>query len=391
MTNIFASDFVAADDALCEALTRFEELGDARNAAWARQNLSWSAYISGRVDEAEARVLEAMATFEELGDPGGLTWSRGLLAWVRFHQGKDDEALELASVVGADAHERGEVWGEAMMVVLTGSISLWSGRPDRAIEALTRASELFEEIDDAFGALQARCNLARALCMQGDLNAGLRTLADAQADDLSAGDDGVMNFVRVTTLALAVQLGDVDMGHDALGASHRVGTDVVGGADQQVASAMHALQCGEHDAARAAIASVNEERGYVSAGRALVAAVSGDPAVAITEADHIPDVPHTYLDLTYGRIAQAIAHVRSGSVPDARAVLSVALESVDATGDRIAQALVRLADAYVAESDGRADADTARRVAEERLETLGVAADGWRAMLGDALGVAAAV
>lgn len=391
MTRIFANDFEAADEALGQALARFEELGDARNAAWARQNLSWSAYISGRVDEAEARVLEAMATFEELGDPGGLTWSRGLLAWVRFHQGKDDEALELASVVGADAHERGEVWGEAMMVVLTGSISLWSGRPDRAIEALSRASDLFDEIDDAFGALQARCNLARALCMQGDLASGLRALQEAQSEDLATTEDGVMNFVRITTLALAVQLGDVEMGHDALGDAHVVGTDTVGGADQLVASAMHALQCGERDAARSVIASAHEERGYVSAGRALVAAVTGDPAVAIAEADRIPTVPHTYLDLTYGRIAQAIAHVRSGSVPDARAVLSVALESVDGTGDRIAQALVRLADAFVAESDGRGDADTARRVAEERLATLGIAADGWRAMLGDALGVAAAV
>lgn len=396
MTRIFAGEFTAADEALEQALTRFEQLGDARNAAWARQNLSWSAYISGRVDEAEARVIEAMETFEELGDPGGLTWSRGLLAWVRFHQGRDDEALELASVVGADAHERGEVWGEAMMVVLTGAISLWSGRTEQAVETLGQAASLFDEISDSFGALQARCNLARAMAMHGDVASARRVLDDAGAEDLSSLTDDVMSFPRITALALAVQLGDVAMGHEALRRSdddmaHDVPSDVVGGPDQMVASAMHALQCGRGDVARASIDVVAEERGLVLAGRALVSAVAGDADRAFAEARRIVDVPHTYLDLTYGRIAEAVAHVRTGSVGDARAVLAVALESVDATGDRVAQAIVRLTDASVAEAAGRADADTARRVAEERLETLGIAADGWRALLSDALGVGAAV
>ena len=387
MTNIFAGDFVAADDALEQALERFERLDDARNAAWVRQNLSWSAYVSGRVDEAEARVLEAMETFEELGDPGGLTWSRGLLAWVRFHQGHDDEALALATEVGGDAHERGEVWGEAMMVVLTGGISLWSGRTEQAVGTLRRATDLFDEISDAFGALQSRCNLARALSMQGDVAAGRRVLDELRGQSIEAETGDVMNFERITSLALAVQIGDVAMGHDVLGSAHSVPTDVVGSPDQMVASAMHALQCGEHDLARAAIGAVAEERGYVSAGRALVAAVAGDPAAAIAEARHVVNVPHTYLDLTYARIAEAIAHVRSDAVSDAREVLAVALESVDATGDRLAQALVRLADAVVAEVAGRDDAPTARRIAEERLADLGITADGWRSLLGDALGV----
>lgn len=391
MTNIFAGDFAAADEALEQALARFEQLDDARNAAWARQNLSWSAYVSGRVDEAEARVLEAMETFEELGDPGGLTWSRGLLAWVRFHQGRDEEALALASAVGSDAHERGESWGEAMMVVLTGGISLWSGRTEAAVETLRRAVDLFDEISDSFGALQSRCNLARALSMQGDLPSGLRVLRSVSDDGIGSDGDEVMGFERITALALAVQIGDVVMGHEVLGDAHTAPTDVVGSPDQMVAAAMHALQCGEHDLARASISAVTEERGYVSAGRALVAAVTGDPDVAIVSARRIVEVPHTYLDLAYGRIAEAIAYARAGAVADATAVLEVALESVDATGDRIAQALVRLVDAVIAEAAGRDDAPTARRVAEERLTALGIPADGWRSLLGDALGVGAAV
>src|SRR5690606_17747505 len=112
-------------------------------------------------------------TFEELGDPGGMAWSRGLLAWVRFHQGANDEARRLATDVGRDANERGEVWGEAMMAVLTGAIDLWSGRVDDAVETLRRATGLFDEIDDRFGSLQARCGLARALVMSGSVDDGL--------------------------------------------------------------------------------------------------------------------------------------------------------------------------------------------------------------------------
>ncbi len=391
MTNIFANDFAAADEALQTALGLFEDLGEVRQAAWVHQNLSWSAYVSGRVDEAEARIMHAMKTFEELGDPGGLTWSRGLLAWVRFHQGHDDEAYALASAVGDDAHARGEVWGEAMMVVLTGAISLWAGRTDEAVDTLARAAELFDEIEDTFGALQAKCNLGRAIAMRGDVPAGLQTLEAVREADLLALSGGVMGFERITSLALSVQLGDVAMGDEILGDAHEVSTSIVGAPDQVVASAMHALQCGQLDAARTALAGLDDDRGYICAGRALLAAVAGDVDGARSAARGVVDRPHTYLDLVYAHMADSVALARSGSIDEARAVLITAMESVDETDDRIAQALVRLTDAFVAEAAGRDDAPAARRVAEERLATLGIAADGWRALLSNALGVGVGV
>ena len=389
MTQIYAGDFTAADQALLDALERFESLDDARNSAWVHQHLSWSAYVSGRVDEAEARVVQAMETFEELGDHGGLTWSRGLLAWVRFHQGRDEEALELAAEVGDDARERGEVWGEAMMVVLSGAISLWSGRTDDAVETLARAGQLFEQIDDVFGAVQARCSHARALAMRGDVAGGLRELAALRDDHPDAVLDEALGFEGTTTLALAVQLGDVAMGEAVTDRADVVKTDVVGGPDQMVAMAMHELQCGDVEAAQAAIGAVVEDRGYVSAGRALVAAASGTHETALRLADEIERVPHTYLDVTYGYMARAIARARMGSFDDARAALASAIDLVDGTADRLAQAIVRLTDAAVAEAAGRDDAADARRIAEQRLDVLGIAADGWRGLLADALGIPA--
>ena len=388
MTHLFSGDFEAADRALEDALGRYEELGDSRGVAWSHQHLSWSAYTSGRVDEAEARILQAMDTFTELGDPGGLTWSRGLLAWVRFHQGDDDEAQRLATAVGRDANERGEVWGEAMMVVLTGAIELWSGRVDDAIATLRRADDLFDRIDDRFGALQARCGLARALVMAGDVDAGLAEL-DAACQEVGrpdAGPDRVW-FALTTTLTVSVQLGDTELGRSVVDQVHAAeGPAMLGGADRLVALALHRLQTGDVAAAAEAIGAVEEVRGYVDAGRALVAAVSGDPGEAIVHADHVLSHSNTYLDRAYGEIGRALAHARLGEADRARTVLADATSALDGTGDRLAQAVVRLVDANVAEAAGRPDATSVRAVAEQRLEALGVRAEGWRSVLANALG-----
>ncbi len=392
LTHLFAGDYVAADQAFEAALERFDRIGDRRGSAWAHQNLSWSAYTSGRVDEADARISQAIATFEELGDPGGITWSRGLLAWVRFHQGHNDEAGALARAVGRDAHDRGEVWGEAMMVVLTGAIALWSGRVDEAVETLRRAVDLFQGIDDAFGVLQARCGLARAQLMAGDIDGGLAELAEVRAS--TAGPSTPFDrvgFARITALTAAVQLGDLDLGREIVEESADVRRgDLLGGADRLVALALYLLQSGDHTSAAETIDLVTEERGYVDAGRALVAAVTGAAADAFAPADLVETHTHTYLDLAYAGIARALACARIGGVDDARGALADTTSMLDATDDRLAQAIVRLADAAIAESGRQRDAGAVRRIAEDRLAALGVTAEGWRTLLSDALGVAAA-
>ncbi|HEU5083336.1 MAG TPA: adenylate/guanylate cyclase domain-containing protein [Acidimicrobiales bacterium] len=394
MVHLFGGDFAAADDSLRAALGSFEQVGDQRGAAWALQNLSWSAYIAGRIDEAEQRVGMAMATFEELGDPGGLTWSRGLLAWVRFHQGRNDEALALATEVGEDARQRGERWGEAMMRALSASISLWSGRTDDAVTAARHAVELFEEIDDQVGEVQARGGLGRALLMAGHVEAGIAELWDAVA--VSQGPQGEDQgwMARVSMLTAAVQLGDVALGRAAL-ADDAVLTDLdtVGSGDRIAALALHQLQQGDHAAASKALDSDpgdSDGRGYVQCARALVAAVRGDVEGAIAAADAVATSAHTYLDQAYAEIARGLALATAGRFEEARAVLAAEMACVDATGDRLVQAIMRLVDASVAERGQRNDAPSARAVAESRLRDLGIAAVGWRGLLHDALGLVSA-
>ncbi len=391
MVHLFGGDFVAADDSLRRALDLFEQVGDQRGMAWALQNLSWSAYIAGRVDEAEQRVTAAMATFEELGDPGGLTWSRGLLAWVRFHQGRNDEALELATAVGDDARQRGERWGEAMMRVLSASISLWCGRTDDAVESAREAVALFEEIDDQIGELQARCGLGRALLMSGQVEAGIAELQDALADGQGPHGDEQAWMARVSMLMSSVQLGDVDLGAVALADSEGFGEqDSVGFGDRVGALAIHHLQQGQVDEAEVVLQDGIEPRGYVQCARALVFAVRRDVDAALCAADEIAVVPHTYLDRAYAEIGRAVALAGADRAGEARTVLAATIAELDDTGDRVAQAVVRLVDATVAEQAGRLDATTARAVAEARLSDLGISAGGWRHLLQDALGLVSA-
>jgi class 3 adenylate cyclase/tetratricopeptide (TPR) repeat protein len=391
MVHLFGGDFVAADDSLRRALDLFEEVGDQRGMAWALQNLSWSAYIAGRIDEAEQRVTVAMATFEELGDPGGLTWSRGLLAWVRFHQGRNDEALSLATAVGDDARQRGERWGEAMMRVLSASIALWSGRTGAAVESARAAALLFEEIDDRIGGLQARCGLGRALLMSGQVEEGIVELQDALADGQGPHGDEQGWMARVSMLMSSVQLGDVELGAAALADGQGFGeADSVGFGDRVGALALHHLQRGDIADAAVVLADQVEPRGYVQCARALVMAVQGDLDGAQCAADELAVVPHTYLDRAYAEIGRALALAGAGQTADARSVLATTIAEVDSTGDRVAQAVVRLVDATVAEQAGRTDAATARSVAESRLRDLGIEATGWRHLLQDALGLVSA-
>jgi class 3 adenylate cyclase/tetratricopeptide (TPR) repeat protein len=390
MVHLFGGDFVAADDSLRRAHGLFEEVGDQRGMAWALQNLSWSAYIAGRIDEAEQRVTAAMATFEELGDPGGLTWSRGLLAWVRFHQGRNDEALALATAVGDDARQRGERWGEAMMRVLSGSISLWSGHTEDGVSSARQAVALFEEIDDQIGELQARCGLGRALLMAGHVEPGLAELRSALADGVGPDGDEQAWMARVSMLMAAVQLGDLDLGAAALADSEGFSdADSVGFGDRIGALALHHLQRGDVAEAAAVLEQEVEPRGYVQCARALVAAVGGDVDRALCLADELVTLPHTYLDRAYAEIARGLALAVADRTGEARTVLAGSIAELDATGDRLAQAIVRLVDASVAERAHRVDAATARGVAEARLRDLGIEADGWRQLLREALGLLA--
>ncbi|MEZ5138576.1 MAG: adenylate/guanylate cyclase domain-containing protein [Acidimicrobiales bacterium] len=73
------------------------EAGDRSTQAWASQNLAWTAFVTGRPDDADRRLASAIEVFGEVGETQGLAWSLGLLARVRFQQRRVAEAPPSAS------------------------------------------------------------------------------------------------------------------------------------------------------------------------------------------------------------------------------------------------------------------------------------------------------
>jgi hypothetical protein len=223
--------------------------------------------------------------------------------------------------------------------------------------------------------------------MHGDVDAGIEELLDALSSDQEHpfGDEQAW-MARISLLTSAVQLGDVELGTRAIsGAEALVEDDTVGIGDRIAALAMHHLQRSDLDAAERVMAHGTEDRGYLHSARALVAAARGELEAVLAEVDAIERHPHTYLDRAYGGVARAIALAGDDRIDEARTVAAEVIADVDATGDRLAQAVARLVDAHLAELGRRGDASTARTVAESRLADLGVAADGWRQLLRGAL------
>ena len=76
---------------------------------------------------------------------------------------------------------------------------------------------------------------------------------------------------------------------------------------------------------------------------ALVA--TGDPRRAL-RADRVHDPPATYLDLAHAHLASGLAHGQQQDTSEVIAAFSAARQLVDRTGDVVAQAVVRLAEAH---------------------------------------------
>ena len=150
----------------------YAALGDRRGLAWALQNLSWAHFVAGRIDDAETLLHESAALFADLGDRGGLGWALGLLAFTRFHSGYPDEAETMAEQVFSGAEAAGDRWAVGMGQVLTASIRLWTGRAESAIERAREALATFDAIDDDYGRVQARLPLGRALVTAGRVAEG---------------------------------------------------------------------------------------------------------------------------------------------------------------------------------------------------------------------------
>jgi hypothetical protein len=111
---------------------------------------------------------------------------------------------------------------------------------------------------------------------------------------------------------------------------------------------------------------------------ALVSAADGRPSAALDTAHEVQAISEaTYQDRTLALVARGCALVQAGDAAGAQASFDEAERVVDATGDRVHQAAVRLARGRALEQLGSSDAVGVLQTARTRLDAMGIAAEGW--------------
>lgn len=391
MTDLFLGRLGSAEANLAEALVLFKALGDRRGEAWALQNMAWISVSGGDIPEANRRVDEAIDLFGQIGDIAGLSWGYGLLAWVRLQEGFLEEAEELAHRV-LSTRRSGDAWAEGMMHMLIATTSLWLGRTDAAITAAEGARGLFESIADSTGELRATAVLVRALLAAGqierarELGATVETMAKNEIDP----DGRVVGHLVAGTIT--VQLGESS--HSlALGELLEPPTQGMGGTESEVSAGLALLQIGRAVEAEALLSATFDRAATPGARHAVGAALmiahpaAGSPGAALGLATKLMSEDHgTYLDRIGAAIGSGLAHVQRRDATAGATELARAVEIADGTGDRLSQALSRLARAVGLEVLGEPAAATVRADADARLASLRLGHTDWEPVFRRAAG-----
>ena len=395
---LLRNDPEAAVASLEPALEIYTAQRDRLGRAWALQNLSWAHFIAGRIHDAESLLHDSAALFAELGDRGGLGWAMGLLAFTRFYSGYPEEAESMAEEVFGAAGEAGDRWALGMGQVLTASIRLWTGRAESAVERARQALATFDAIEDDYGRVQARLPLGRALVTAGRVDEGFAVLEQARASLLPSHSPRFTAFSATGLLSAAVQVGDRRRAAAALDVlpSHELSSDdltTAGAGEFLVSRALLLLQHSRPAEALDLLREVSRatgERaavGYCGAVTALALAAADRSDEALAAARVVEDDERsTYLDKMWAGLAAGAVAARRGDRPAVEQRFAELCARVDATEDQVAQAVARLGWAQARQAVGHADAAEAAEAAADRVAALGIDADGWAALLRQAVG-----
>jgi tetratricopeptide (TPR) repeat protein len=285
-----------------------------------------------------------------------------------------------------------------MMLVLQAGLHLWVGRTDEAVVAAAEADAIFARIGDVYGRSQSVATYARALMMSGQIDEGL---AAFEAAVESAGDRADMEaelLARTAMSSALVQLGDPDAAFatGVMDIDHAKEHPGLGDSERLVSYALASLQQGRVADAEGALAQMavrggegSELRPLTLCALALTAAVGGRAEETAALALQVPrHAASTYLDEAIAEVATGLARARAGDAVGSAEWIGAATKRVDATGDRLFQAVVRLAGVAALRALGDPEADALGDEAEIRLTRIGIDADGWRCAFAHAAGIA---
>ncbi len=382
MTALFRGNGEKAGAEISEALQLFRHAHDQRGEAWALQNLAWLSFIEGDYPTAEARLETSASTFAELTDWGGVSWALGLLAWVRYTQGHLEEARDLAIRIQQEARELGNRWAGAMMTVLLANVAVWTGDVETAIDESRDSVEVFRDLGDPWGELQAMSPLILAQTMAGHYDRAIALIDEVEVVGYQVLDETMNRLPGLIRVAISVMtgsagaftmasglLGDVD-GKRFINDEQRM---VLGLAHLQNGNAIAALEMLEH-ARDLSIGAGSDAATNVALAMALVA--NDRPADALTLAADIAPTLVTFADRYRHALVLAFAHARVGDSDRADAAVQDAIAIVDPTGSVLDRALAHLAAAAVWRDTPRGNA--AKQTAHSLLAPTTIDPVGWR-------------
>jgi len=369
--ELFGGSLTDAEWLFGEAAGLFSELDDRRGLGYIEQHRAWMSFLAGNIAVAEKNLQRAAATLTELGDRAGVGWATGLLAYVEFFKRRFKEAEELATQVLVEAKERGDDWSESRMFSLTAAIRMWTGHTDAAARLAEQARIKFSRLGDAFGLSHALSVLGRSQVALGDANA-----AQTSEALLAQGDfQGRPPFPYVAAAGIAMHAGEsktaVLLAEEAV---ERFVAIRANAGEAWIIKAMGLVQSGQIDAAREALAHVDEAlvvHPFYYSTSAIVAAISHNFDASIAAAEEVAAATgHTYLDGVIASIAAGASAAATGDAEAGERWLEGAAAQAAATEDIVANAIALSAFEHVL---GRQHpAGTAQ------VDSLGL---GWRALI----------
>ena len=378
VTDMFLGRLASAEETISQALALFCELDDRRGQAWAQWTTAWISFTGGDTSRAEDQIGEALKLFDEIGDYGGLAWAHGLLAWVRLQQGFLDEADRLAELSLREVDRDSDRWALAMMLMLRASTRLWRGLTEDAVRLGTEAREAFQAIGDTTGELRAIVSLARALIHAGRIAAADDLLRSARRMAERELDPDVRSLGSLIAIGTGIQLGDLSRAAELTNRMATVGTP-----DEEVYVSLALVQLGRPAEAVERLRAVNEIatgpglRANAGSALAFALAAAGRRDEALAMADQVTeDAPGTYLDRVLVHYARGFSNLRRAA-DDAIAEFDRAVDLADTTGDRLLQALTRLARARALEARWHPRAGPALQEALARMSVIGLDHSAW--------------
>ena len=382
-TDMLLGRLPSADEMTSQALAIFVELDDRRGQAGAQWTTAWIAFTGGDTQRAEDQIAEAVKLFEEIGDYGGLAWAHGLLAWVRLQQGFLDEADRLAELSMREVDRESDRWALAMMLMLRSSTRLWRGLTEDAVRLATDARDAFKAIGDATGELRAVASLARSQVHAGRIATADDLLRSARRMAERELDPEARSLGSLIATGTGIQVGDLARAAELVGRLAD-GPPIGQGPDEEVYIGLALLQLGRPEDAVERLQRAYEGargpglRANAASTLSFALAAAGRSDAAIAQADEIAasEIGGTYLDNIMARYGRAFAMLRRDAD---RAIeeLDRAVDIADSTGDRLSQALTRLARARALEARWHPRSGPALQEAHARLNAIGLDHTAW--------------